>query len=441
MNILNANIIKKLNEHTPDFAKKIFAPMIRSKLVNNKVFLDQYNEIKTFEQLSEKEKRKKSLEKLKQQLCYAYENIEYYKEVFNEISFNPYEIKSFDELKKIPYINKEIINQNYEKFISKEKIDFYNTQTGGTTGDPLVLYMDKDSIYKEKAFIYSHWSKLGYDYKKSRIITFRGIQFNNKIYKYNPIYNEIILSPFELNTKNIQQYINIINKFNPEYIHGYPSAIVNLCKILKEGSLTLSCRIKGVFIISEELNINDKKFIENFLKCKTLSFYGHSERAVFSEEYDSNYTFNELYGYTELIPTNEENTYNIVCTGFLNKKMPLIRYRTDDYVIVKDNKTMIKGRESSLYLIGNNDEKISLASKVFHNFTNEKIRAYQFIQNQKGIAEVNIISDRLKPKEIDRMEKELNNNLRGSVQLKIKKVDSLILTNRGKKKILIQKIS
>ena len=216
---------------------------------------------------------------------------------------------------------------------------------------------------------------------------------------------------------------------------------MNLCKILKEGSLTLSCRIKGVFIISEELNINDKKFIEDFFKCKTLSFYGHSERAVFSEEYDSNYTFNELYGYTELIPTNEENTYNIVCTGFLNKKMPLIRYRTDDYVIVKDNKTMIKGRESSLYLIGNNDEKISLASKVFHNFTNEKIRAYQFIQNQKGIADVNIISDRLEPKEISRMEKELNNNLRGSVQLKIKKVDTLILTNRGKKKILIQKIS
>ena len=216
---MNANIIKKLNEHTPDFAKKIFAPMIRGKLVNNKVFLDQYNEIKTFKQLSEKEKRKKSLEKLKQQLCYAYENIEYYKEAFNKVSFNPYEIESFDELKKIPYINKEIINQNYEKFISKEKIDFYNTQTGGTTGDPLVLYMDKDSIYKEKAFIYSHWSKLGYDYKKSKIITFRGIQFNNKIYKYNPIYNEIILSPFELNTKNIQQYINIINKFNPEYIH------------------------------------------------------------------------------------------------------------------------------------------------------------------------------------------------------------------------------
>lgn len=438
---MNVNVIKKLNEHTPDCIKKIFAPIIRRKLTNNRVFLSQYEEIKNFEVLSEEEKKKIKFQKLKETLCYAYENVEYYKEIFDKVNFNPYTFKSIEEFNVVPSIDKKEINKNYEKFISTQNIDYYNAQTGGTTGEPLVLFMDKDSIYKEKAFIYSHWSKLGYDFKKSKIITFRGIEFNNKIYKYNPIYNEIILSPFELNMANIQEYIKIINDFNPEFIHGYPSAIVNLCKILKEGRFVLKPQIKGVFIISEELNVKDKKIIEEFFKCKTLSFYGHSERAVFAGEYNSNYTFNELYGYTELISTDKKDEFQIVCTSFLNRKMPLIKYKTDDYVIIENNKKIIKGRESSLYLIGNNDEKISLASKVFHNFTNDKIRAYQFIQEEKGKADINIISDILKPKEIDKMEKELNENLRGSVKLKINRVDNLILTGRGKKKILIQKIS
>lgn len=46
------------------------------------------------------------------------------------------------------------------------------------------------------------------------------------------------------------------------------------------------------------------------------SYYGHTERACFAEIYDSGCIFNDFYGYTELLPTEIENEYKIVCTGF-----------------------------------------------------------------------------------------------------------------------------
>ena len=53
--------------------------------------------------------------------------------------------------------------------------------------------MDNSSIYRERAFVYNHWASLGFDFKKSKLMTFRGIEVKNKIYKLNPIYNEVIL--------------------------------------------------------------------------------------------------------------------------------------------------------------------------------------------------------------------------------------------------------
>ncbi|QAS62028.1 hypothetical protein [Clostridium septicum] len=98
---------------------------------------------------------------------------------------------------------------NFDSLVSTEEIDNYVAYTGGSTGKPLKILLDTNSIYKEKAFVYNYWSKFGYDYNSSRIVTLRGLEFNNKIYKYNPIDNQIILNPFTLNEGNIEEYVKL----------------------------------------------------------------------------------------------------------------------------------------------------------------------------------------------------------------------------------------
>lgn len=63
---MKGNLLKKLNENTPECIKKILSKAIRLKVINNNVFKNQFNEIKTFEQKKAIMKKMKfTLEKLK----------------------------------------------------------------------------------------------------------------------------------------------------------------------------------------------------------------------------------------------------------------------------------------------------------------------------------------------------------------------------------------
>lgn len=438
---MKGKILKKLNENTPDVIKMIMSKQIRAKVINNDVFKKEFEEIQYFEKLNLKEKERIHLERVKGVLIYSYENTEYYGNLFKRINFNPYEFKDLSELNKIPTISKEDVLNNFEKIISKEDIDHYEAFTGGSTGKPLKILLDTASIYKEKAYVYNYWSKFGYDYRKSKIITFRGLEFSGKLYKYNPIDNQIILNPFKLNEENIDQYINIINKFKPEFIHGYVSAIHNFCKILNKKNLKINSKIKCIFFVSENVTEGERRYIRDTLNCDTNIFYGHSERCVFAENYEGGYIFNDMYTHVDFINSNEEGIYEIACTGLINKKMPLIRYVPDDKIMIKNDNILIQGHWEKELLIGKNNEKISIASINFHNDIFDKISLYQFEQFEKGKVVLKIVEDsKLYNEDLDRIKEIIYMKLKDVIDIEIKCVRKIHLTKRGKYKKIIKHI-
>lgn len=433
---MKANVLKKLNENIPDIIKVLGKDVIRKKLINNRIFIKQYEELKRFENFEDCKKKEIQFNTLKKTLCYAYENTIYYKNTFDKLGFNPYQIKDISEFKKIPIVTKKEILDRYDEFVSNEKMDYYSASTGGSTGKILKILLGKDSIYKEKAYIYYHWSKLGYDYKKSKLITFRGLDFKGK--KYNPLYNEIILSSFRINNNKIEEYKKIIEKFKPDFIHGYQSSIYNFCKILKANNIKLSVNIKGIFFISETIEEAKRTFIEEYFNCKSLAFYGHTERTVFAEEgFDRLYRFNELYGFTEIETDNESN--RIICTGFLNKKMPIIRYATDDMAQIENDGLKIYGHRQKEVLIGKDGEEMSIATLEFHNEIFAQIRLYQFVQKEKGKFIFNIIPENLiSDQDIKLIKKIIDSTLGDAFEYTIEVVDEVTLSSRGKYSRIIQ---
>ena len=438
---MKGSLLKKLNEVTPDFIKRSMSKQIRNKVIKNKLFLNQYEELINFEKLSKKEQDKIHMEKLKSVLIYAYENTEYYRRQFDELKFSPYNFKDTKELEKLPTIDKQGVIDNFEKLLSKEEINYYTAYTGGSTGKPLKILLDVDSTYKERAFVYHYWSKFGYDYKTSRMATFRGLEFKGKIYKYNPIDNQIIFNPFSLNKDTIEDYVKMINKFNPEFIHGYASAIYNFCRLLRFSKVEMKCNIKSVCFISENVDKEQKKYIEETLNCTTNIFYGHSERVVFSEYYKDTYKFNDLYTHVDFIEEKVDGIYKAACTGLVSRKMPLIKYVTDDAMIIKDGKINIEGHWDKELLIGKNGEKISIAAINFHNDIFNKILMYQFEQFKEGEIILNIVQDQeLTKNDIDEINKVISNKVRDTLKVDIKIVDKIELTNRGKFKKIKQHI-
>ena len=175
---MNISIIKKINEKMPYWMKRPFTRIIRERLINNSVFKKEYQELCKADVLSQKERETTQLSLLRNALNHAYNHSPFYKKVFDENDFNPNSIESVEDIKRLPILTKENLKRNLEEIVTDDITDSYVVTTGGTTGEPTKIMMDKDAIYREWAFIYHYWSKYGYDYRTSRLATFRGVDMD-----------------------------------------------------------------------------------------------------------------------------------------------------------------------------------------------------------------------------------------------------------------------
>lgn len=435
-------LLKQLNENLPDSVKLVFAPVIRRSLIENPIFLSQYESLKQLDTMNQEETARFHFEKVKKILIFAYEECSFYQKHFQNCGFNPYEMSDISEIEKIPVITKNTLQQEFESFQAKSVNDFYTATTGGSTGKPLHIQLDRESIYKEKAFIYHYWSRAGYDYRKNRIVTFRGVEFKQGQYsRLNPLYNELFLNPFRLNEDNIEEYVALIEKFGAQFIQGYPSIITHFCRLLKRKNIRFRKPVAAVFFISENVFEEHFEIVKEVLKCDCYPFYGHSERSVFAE-YDSvyqGYKGNPAYCHLE-VDTKDKR---IICTGLVNHRMPLIRYKTDD--VAEPVKTAgyfkIIGHHSSSVLYGAHGEEISISSINFHTNEFDQVDGYQLEQYEKGKVILHIKAGKnYMPSNTEEIQRVLRKKLAGSLVCEIDFTDNIKLTSRGKHNMLVQHI-
>lgn len=441
---MNKLFLKSIRDNIPEPLKYLTAPLFRNKLIKNVEYCRYSELLVQREGTSAEEIKEYQFRELKRILNYSYKCVPYYTELFDQVGFRPQSMKSVGDIQVIPFLTKELIRDNFVQLMSIEKVPggHYIATTGGSTGEPLKVLLDYDCVFKENAFVNHFRSKLGHQ-TKDRLATFRGVEFGDKLWKFNPMQNEFIFSPFKLSKVILATYIDKINKIKPSYLNGYLSSLTYFAKLMSENNLKLKHPLKGIFLISENIDQEQRVFLENFFQVKSLTFYGHSERCVIAEEIVPNeYKFDPYYGYTELIE-NKENSFSIVGTGFLNKTMPLIRYKTNDNCVETGHETIsIAGRwDVNDYLIGQNEEKIFHSAFNFHSEIFRNVTNYQFVQKYKGKVDLMIIvNQHFKISEIDLMKKEIDKKTRGVIDFNIKITDQLILSKRGKFKMFILEI-
>jgi len=424
----------------PESLKYITASIFRNKLIKNKDYCAYTKLLANREFLDEEAIKEYQFNELKKILIYANDNVPYYSELFYQVGFYPQEMKSTYEMNVIPFLTKEIIRENFDKLISTKKVPggHYVATTGGSTGEPLKVLLDYKCVFKENAFVNHYRSKLGYK-TKDRLATFRGVEFDDKLWQFNPMQNELIFSPFKLSNHTLSKYVNKINEFKPQYLNGYLSSIYFLAKLMSENGINFKYPIKGVFLISENIDLKQRDFVEKIFSVPTSTFYGHSERCIIAEEKCKNeYQFDPFYGYTELTSKGDD-MLEVSGTGFLNKTMPLIRYKTDDVCMKGENFYKIDGsRKSNLGLYGYNGEFFAHAAFNFHSEVFNNVVNYQFVQKQKGRVDLLLVVNKyFVNEEIDIMKKEIDKKTKDVISFDIKVVDKLILSKRGKFKMFI----
>ena len=255
----------------------------------------------------------------------------------------PRRIEQLDDLRALPMLEKSEVRSAGSTLLSlagpRSAIEIH---TGGTTGMPLNIRCDRETLQRNYAFFarLTRWAGVP---SGARVATFAGRTFIRPdqsappYWRMNHAANTLLLSSYHLSPSTMASYVERLGTFQPDLIDSYPSSIELVARhIVATGSKAV--RPKAVITSSETLFPETRALIEEAFGCRVFDHYGAAEMAALITQCEhGNYHVNPEFGIVEILKDGEPvapfETGEIVATGFINPVMPLIRYRTGDLAV------------------------------------------------------------------------------------------------------------
>ena len=358
-----------------------------------KSYVEALNFFEQTETWSEEQYRAYQNLKLRQLIYHVYENVPYYRQIFDDRSLRPSDIATVEDLPKLPFLTKAVARERLNDLLASDiksrKTEFWHTS--GTSDAPLKLVLDKTTVAWERAEAMRRLLWLGY-MKGNRLAIVRGAPLTDpeKIYKYLSLNRELRISLMRSDEKSLFIAASELKKFEPDFITGWPSSIFLLASWMKRNGFRIPTP-KYVLTSSENLFPHYKREIEAVFGARVIDSYGQNElvaTAVQCSHAKGYHTVMEM-GIIELIP-HKEPFYEIVGTSFCNPSMPLIRYRTGDLAIPSALPCICGRASTSLAAIFGKTSDLVLKVGGEDLMTNEPhLALYQF----EEIREAQIITD------------------------------------------------
>jgi len=452
----------KLYEAAPQPIKSLVGGAYRSlpaKLRYGPKYAQFQTEARESESWSEAEIRRYQIQALRESLLAAQE-APFYKEKFAAAGVQPDRFESLEQLSAYPLLTKQDLLLRRDAMVNPRVSarDRLYITTGGSSGTPVGFYLQKGvSRPKEQAYLEAQWSRRGWKPGDRTAVIRGGVtsgRSDGSISYYDATRNWLILSSYHLTSQRLTEYVAALNRFAPKHLHMYPSAALMLARGLEDSGLKLDFPLTSILCGSEKLQPEAQAYLEKAFSAPALHWYGHSERVVLAAQgqVSNALYFWPAYGFVEFGKPNEEGHQEIIGTSFHNHAMPLIRYRTGDYMrVISESSSSspeypwphvdeVIGREYE-FLVSATGRRISLTAINMHDGIFDGLVAVQFYQAQPGLVELRLQpSGQWQPSQLDTIRSGLRKKLGDDFQLDLRVVPEVEKTKAGKHRWLISSI-
>jgi phenylacetate-CoA ligase len=325
--------------------------------IKNRESITKYRDLYKRQFLSLPELREVQRKKMIEILQHSYEHVPYYRKLLSEngfISDGKIVLNSLEDIKKLPFLDKNIIREQGEKMYSEDyqTRGSYKKVSSGSTSEPIEFVLDENFKKNCRANMYLifKWRKID-NYYGSIIRLWANVRETVEKKKNTMLFNlkqyiglRIKLNSFNMTPEMMREYIGEINRLKPEIIFAYAQAIYELAKFAKENNIKVE---KQNVIHTGAGAMYDfmRETIESVFQCKVFNHYGGREVDSIASECWAHDGLHELmeHNYTEIIDENGNPCLpgqegEIVVTSFSNYSMPFIRYKVGDYAIPAEYK-------------------------------------------------------------------------------------------------------
>ncbi len=410
--------------------------------------------------------REYQLQRLRALCTRANERTAYYKRVFHAVGFEPGDLRSLDDFRRLPLLDREDLRVNNHEFlaVSQHSPRLDAVSTGGTSGMPLHFFIGAERSDLEYAYLTAGWERAGFQLDQPLVVLKGDVVEPDRDgfrHEYDPVLRRHCYSTFHLSDADLAQYLRHVATLGPCYLLAYPSVIMSIARFIRKTGAEVPQNIRGIIGESEIVYDEQRVFAERTLGCRYFSLYGLTEKVVAAAECEesSDYHVWPTYGFFELVDergrvvTEPGQRGEIVGTSFLNTVMPFIRYRTGDYATYVGDRCPACGREHTLIkdirghrtqesLVAHDGSLVPWSALNMHDDTFMHVMRFQFAQDTPGRAVLRVVPGQgFAAADRDRVLRNLGRKLQGRVEITMEIADSLPVTERGKAIYVEQRIA
>jgi len=273
---------------------------------------------------------------------FAWRRVPLYQRHFKKAGFHPSTLKSFENIRDIPKMQKGILQLVAPSdciSVPYKPSQLVKGRTSGSSGHPLdVYYTKEDWIYRALLHL--------------RILFYNGMKFRDKIAHISDVRHSsdfeyffqklgFLSKAFVFIGDEADLQLRKLSEINPSVIYSYTSNMILLADAVTAMPM---CPIKPrlIFTTAELLTLEDRQIIEDAFHCPLCDIYGAVEmgdiawQCKYRDGYHINIDSFLVEVETDGRPSQPGESGKLVITNLHSLAMPFIRYELDDMVTVPE---------------------------------------------------------------------------------------------------------
>lgn len=306
--------------------------------------LSNFAELERSQWLPVDELKALQTERLRRLVQHCYSTTQYYRELFDGAGLKPDDIRSAEDLRFVPALDKSIIQDKMESMISDafDRSELIPDSSGGSTGMPTNFMKDIDRHRLRRADQIRHDQWCGWRFGE-RYALLWGAQRDLSLVRSTReklvsrfIDRSMMFDAFEMRDSDVESLLKQIRRFRPTMLIGYANALLLLARQMQIQGITEGLPVKGVISSAETLTNANREEIEQAFGCHVLNRYGSREVGLIASECPEKNGLHLNFENVVVeildgdVPAQPGQRGEIVVTDLKNYGMPFLRYRMGD---------------------------------------------------------------------------------------------------------------
>jgi len=350
----------------------------------------------------------------------------------------------FAALSRVPVLTKQSFRADPEQYRDPARApgQLILNKTGGSTGEPVRFYLDRPAVERYEAARWLGLRRWGIRYGSRCVMVWGNpieLAVSRQIasrLKDRFLKNRAVLSAYRLRPEETSRYVRFLNRFQPEYLYGYATALDTLARLLENSTARLRLHLKVVISTSETLYSWQRARISRVFGCPVANEYGARDAGILAYESPCGHLHSfpqnavlEILDPNTLKPVPAGRMGVVAVTDLHNFAMPRLRWLLGDTASLSPDGCLCGLPEPVLQELGGREDAMFLlpdGTFVHGNFVGQLSRNYpssakfQLIQTDRRHAVLHLVQLRTDAAEAEAFRRNVEAMLPGiSVHLEL----------------------